>query len=408
MENYEIKEFYGEDLIPYLKLSSIMFRQKNEKLKDCDEYKKILIAEDKKHGADFFRLGAYYNDKLYAAIESYDYEVYFDGNLCKMSGIGGVISDFNSPIRGGMKMIYKKAFEMMHERGQYISHLYAFEENYYRQYGYDISCQSATWDIPIEKITYLKEGSVIPYDGSDEMKSDIIKIYEDFSLDKNMLTKNTEKDWSEFFNSITPFVSDKLSFIHYDCHGNADAYMNYTTSPQANKPQSAVIGTMWFSNLLGLRDILSYFKTQKSYCDNLIITLPENIDISPIVDSTGGWGMRNTKRTVINQGTTRIVDVEKILEMASYKGEGKVCIKIYDDTYAPWNNDCFTVKFGSNTIVTRGGSPDIEMKINSFSAAILGRVDLYTLTLFPDVKILNDKNLEKIFYKKNLYIEKHF
>ena len=134
-------------------------------LDDEEAYKNILIEQDNNRNSDFCRLGAFYENKLYAAIESHGFNTYFDGVPCKMSGIGGVISDFNAPFKGAMKQIYKRIFEIMSSKGQYISHLYPFEENYYRQYGYEVSCQSVTWRIPIEKFCINSNRILMPYNG---------------------------------------------------------------------------------------------------------------------------------------------------------------------------------------------------------------------------------------------------
>ncbi|MBO5452642.1 MAG: GNAT family N-acetyltransferase [Clostridia bacterium] len=408
MENYLIREFYGEEVIPYKKLSTVMFRSKNEQLSDEDAYKEILKKEDLNREPDFFRLGAFYEEKLYAAIEVYGFNANFDGTPCKMSGIGGVISDFNSPLKGAMKQIYAESFKIMRAKGQYISHLYPFEENYYRQYGYDVTCQSETWKIPIEKLCIYKEGIAVPYDGTDKMKEDVKSVFNKFAADKNLLITRNDKEWEAFFESKKPYVSGVNAFVHYNESGSADAYMSYSVSPQADRPQNMVVNSLWFTDFNGLKGILSYFATQRSYCDHLLITLPESIDIAPVLDSCGGWGKRNVVRTVLNQGTTRVIDVEEVLKMAKYNGEGKICIKIYDDIYAPWNNDCFTVEFGKETKVSRGGAPDIEMKITSFTTGIMGRMSFENLLIFPDIKVINKDNLEKVFYKKHVWIEGHF
>ena len=94
--------------------------------------------------------------------------------------------------------------------------------------------------------------------------------------------------------------------------------------------------------------------------------------------------------------------------VATVSRSGKVTIKI-SDTYCPWNNDCFTLEFGDNIVITRGGKPDIEMDIKSFTSAILGRFDFDSCRIFPDVKVYgNEENLKKIFFKKTCFIEEHF
>ncbi len=408
MKNYEIKECYGQEQIPYKKLCSVMFRYGNEKLADEETYKKELIEQDEKRSEDFMRLGAYKNGVLYAAIESYPYTVRFDGHLCKMSGIGGVIADFNAPVKGAMKEINKVAFVKMREKGQYISHLFGFEENYYRQYGYDASCRDVIWQIPVEKLRIIKEGTVKPFDNSEEMKQDIRKVRDAFSQDKNLYVQKTKQDWDSFFESRKAYVSDVFSFVHYNDAKEADAFMSYTVSANENRPQDLVTKELWFSDLSGLRGVLSYFATQRAYCDFLKITLPESVDLSLLTDSCGGWGKRDTFFENRHHGTSRIVDAEEILKLASYRSEGSICIRIVGDTYAPWNNDCFTVEFGKETKVTRGGTPDIEMSINAFSTGILGKTDFENLLLLPEVKVLQNADFERVFYKKKLFMEEHF
>lgn len=408
MGNYEIREFYGKEQIPYKKLSAIMFRRGIEDLKDEAAYAEKLEEADSKRSEDFMRLGAFYDDVFYAAIESIPYMVRFDGHLCKMSGIGGVISDFNAPVKGAMKEIYKEAFIRMRKKGQYISHLFGFEENYYRQYGYDTSCREMIWHIPIDKLRIMKEGIIKPFDNSEKMKQEICTIREKFSADQNLYIQKSEKDWECFFENRHAYTQKILSFVHYSPEGVADAFMSYSTSANENRPQDMVTKELWFTNLSGLRGVLSYFATQRAYCDYLKITLPEHVDLSLITDSCGGWGKRDAYAENRHHGTTRIVDVEEILKIASYRGRGKICIRICDDIYAPWNNDCFTVEFGEKTTVTRGGTPDIEMNINAFSSGILGKTDFENLLLLPEVKVLRDAEFDKVFYKKKLFMEEHF
>ncbi len=399
--NYEVREFYGESVVEFKKLCSCMFRSKNPALENEEEYKKELVEKDARRKKDFFRIGAFYDGKLYGALESHALNVFFDGNLCKMSGIGGVIADYNAPYRGAIKEIYKRSFEIMREKKQFISHLNPFEESYYRQFGYDVSSQYALWKVPAEKLGIYKDGVVKYYDGTEKMQEDIKKVFYDFATHRNLMP---DKDWEQFFKNCKPYVSNGNPYVHYNSEGVADAYMNYTVKQNDDRPQDLVVNSLWFSDFVGLRGILSYFEIQKAYCDFIEIYLPVDTDISAFVNSTGGWGKRNTERKVANKYTTRIVDAEEILKLAAYRGEGKVCIKIDNDKYAPWNNDTFTVEFGKETKVVRGGTPDIEMTINSFSSAILGRYSAENIMMFPDVKInSNMENLKKVFYNKKLW-----
>lgn len=406
MSDYEIRLIPAEGVVAYRKLASIMFRAKIAETMDEEEMIRGFREGDAKKGEGFFRIGAYLDGTLYAAQEVLPYEVYFDGHLCRMTGIGGVVSDFNSPKKGAMKQIYARSFEIMREQKQYISHLYPFEESYYRQYGYDVSTQRALWRIPLEKTKFVKSGLTRGFDDSEEMKRDIRQVFDQFAAGRNLMTLRTEESWERLWKTHSNFTTEHASFVHYT-DGRPDAFFSYVAEPQANRTQNLVVTELWYTDLAALRGALGYFETQKPYGDCLILPLQEDVDISPILNNHAGWGKRNVERTLCDTGTTRIVDAEEILKLARYKGEGSVCIRISDD-YAPWNNDCFTVTFGKETAVTRGGTPDIEMSINAFSAGILGRIDAENLPIFPGVTVHNPEELPKVFYKKPLWIEEHF
>lgn len=407
MNLFEIKEFYGEETLKYKKLCTKLFRFSNPDLLNEEEYSKKLIDDDNNRDKDFVRLGAFYNGILYAGIEMIPYDVNINGKVCKMYGIGGVISDPECPQKGAVKELFKKGFEIMREKGVYISHLYPFEVNYYRQYGYDMSCEHSKWYVPIKAITSFKDGELRHFDNSDKMKKDIIDIYNTFSKNKNMSIVRTEKQWNDFFESHKSYTTNYFSYVHYT-DGIADGYMCYVTKENADRPMDLETERFWFTSFEGLRGLISYFPTQKSYADNAIIKLPADIDISALIDSCGGWGKKNASKVSFTDGTSKVVDVEKILLNSEYYNSGKVTIKI-NDTYCPWNNDCFTLEFGNNTIVTRGGIPDIEMDIKSFTSSILGRYDFDSCKIFPDIKVYgNEENLKKVFFPKSCFIEEHF
>ena len=408
MSGYEIKEFYGEDTLDYKRLCCTMFKNKNEGFRNPDEYKLQLAEDDKKRGEDFFRLGAFYDGKIYAGVEGNDFVVTFEGKPCRLSGISRVVSHYDPPFKGAMKQIFARAFEIMREQGQCISHLYPFEESYYRQYGYEVTAQGSTWYIPIEKINAKRSGKTVYYDGSEKMQNDIKEVFEKFSSDKNMMILRSNKDWNNFFADRIAYTVPNI-YVHYNNDNVPDAFMEYKLEPNKDRPQDMVINYLWYTCIDGLKGILSYFSTQHSYCDKVVLSLPANMDISAFINSTGGWGKRDTERVTKNRGASRAVDVEEVLKIVNIKGEGQVCIKIVDDTYAPWNNDCFTVTFGNERTVTRGGTPYIEMNINAFSSGIFGRYALADLNIFDSVKIYsNQENLEKVFYIKENWTELHF
>lgn len=404
----EIREFYGKDVIKFKKLCIPMFRSGNVNFSDEVKYAEILEQEERDLDSDFFRLGAFEGDRLCASIQSEPFRVNLDGQVVKMGGIGGVVADFNLPRKGLIKDLIREGFKIMRERQQILSHLYPFQANYYRQFGYEISCKHYLWKIPVEYISNDCSGKYVYYDGSDRMKQEIKEIYSKFSKNYNLSIIKSDKRWEKFFQSILPYEGKHFCYLHYSGE-KADAFMSYKVITNANSPQDFLVDNLWFTDYLGLRGVLSYFVSQRPYADRVLVKTPVNVDLSACNEFQGGWAQRDTVCETIFDGTTRVVDVEKILQKVRYRESGTVSIQIEGDIYCPWNNDCFTVSFGSQTTVTRGGNPDIVMDINAFSAMILGAVSLEDGLIFPHVTVYGKKEeLEKVFYKKNQYIDVHF
>lgn len=406
---YTIKEFYGAEALQYRQLMCIMFRWKNERLKDEESFKKELIEHDANPEEGFFRMGAYADGKLYGAIEFSGHTVAFDGTECNMCGVGGVISDGNGPYKGAIKQIYYKAFEKMRENKQIFSHLYPFAENYYRQFGYDASAEFAFWDVPVERMLFPQYGKSVYFDGTEKMKADIESVYAKFRANRNLAVKKNEMQWSLFYNAREPYQGRSM-YVHYNAENEADGYIDYVAITK-DGTQDLEVKTLWYTTWEALKGCLSLFEKQRQYCNRVIIKLPKEADISAFIESTGGWGRKDKDviRSIKNNGTTRVVDVEEVLKIAKIDGAGEVCIAIVGDTYAPWNNGLYTVTFGKERRVERGGKADIVMDINAFSSAILGRYSLDNLELLESVKVIsNRENLKKVFYVKPIWIEDTF
>ena len=386
----EIKEIYNSETVDYYKLCSQLFHSRKER----DFFEKLADC-DKNMSPDFTRLGVYEGDALLGGIQIVPYVVNFDGHDVKMGGIGGVVSSHEARGKGVMKVCFKKAFEVMREKGQYISHLYPFRGDYYRLYDYEITCDTLTWNIPSEYLRPCKAGEIRGYNGSDEMKADIMALYEDFRKGKNLCVK---KDWDKFFGSIEPSFTDRYAYVHYT-DGKADGVLAYTFNNRPDDRPFIDVPVFWYRNKAGIEGLLGLLASLKDYTDYVTIPCPD--DLGMFVEFNGGWGKRDTKRNVKFCGSTRVIDVKKILELADF--DGKATVKI-NDSYCPWNNGIFTVE---NGVVTEGGEPDCECGIKEFSALIMGRFE--KTEFVPGLDIYkNEENIRKLFRKKEMWLDEHF
>lgn len=405
--SYEIKEFYdAEQFYEYRKLFSYLYRTTLRDLQDPERFQAVWSSQPT--APELIRLGAFDQGRLYAAAQLHRHKVHYDGKELLMYGVGGVLSEYSKPYKGAMQQVFAEAFLRMKEQGTCISHLFPFSDDYYRQYGYEISSEKAIWEVPVSAIKKMGDGRFVIFDNSDKMKQEIRDIYNCFAARQNMAVLRTDRDWDEFFEAHTAFAGNCYTFVSYTDAG-ADGFVSFSRQKEGDQRPNYHADAICFKTYAGLRGLLAYFSTQTSYVENVILELPADIDLFPLLDSRKGNGMRHTHRFVRNIGLSRVVCVEGILKAARYHGQGQATIRIAGDTYCPWNNDCFTVTFGGETTVTRGGEPDIEMDIGAFTAGILGRCDPYALTAFPSVKIFgNEETLQKVFYRKPCWIGDKF
>lgn len=385
----EIKEFYGGEALDFFRLCTQLFHAPAS-----DEEISEKVKNDSAH-EDFARLGVFENGFL-SAIEVRPFSVRFDGHDIKMGGIGAVVSSQEARGKGTIKALFNAAFEKMYGNGQILSHLYPFRGDYYRKFDYEPSAYTKIWHIPTEYLRFSKHGYIKSYDESDSMKEDLKNIYNVFVRGKNLAI--SEKG-SGFYNDRKPYSSPRFSYIHYNENHHADGFLCYHMKQYAEKRQDIEVENFWYSDMSGITGLLSYLATLKDYSDSCII--PCNDDLAPFIEFNGGWGKRDSYSETHFNGSSRIIDAEKMLSLADF--EGKVSIKI-NDSLCPWNNDVFTVSDGT---VSRGGTPDAEADIGIFSAMLMGRCK--NISLIPNFTVIkNEKALERLFKPKNMWFDEHF
>ena len=301
---YEIRELNdAESCFEYQAINATLFRVALSGLDDKAEFVKNF---NETVSPDFFRLGAFADGRLWAAAGFTAYTVNFDHQQLTMHGVGGVVSDFNQPNRGAVKEIFKKAFKLMKEKNILFSHLYPFEQNYYRQYGYEVSCESTVWEIPISAFKGFSGAKFVAFDDSAKMKQEIADIYKEFSEQRNMSVVRDKDFWDKFFLENRAYTSGKKIFVSY-VNGVADGFMMYTMKEHEDRPSDFIVSRVYFKSFSGLRGLLSYFSTQKPYSDKVYIHLPADVDISPIIDSCSGFGKRHASAKISNDGFNQYV-----------------------------------------------------------------------------------------------------
>lgn len=380
MENrFLFKELYGEDAYRYEQLICPSFHMVNpdiynkeaviERIKKEDTE---LLSDITEAGNRFVRAGAFIDNKLAAAVKMYAFNADFDGKKCEINGIGGVLTDPDIRKSGAMTKLYVHLFEKMNQSGQVFSHLYPFSMTFYRKFGYELCCREVEWTIPSDYLPREDYSGIVRYDNNALQQEDIKKVFERFTKRYNLSVSKSERLWKDFFKANNAYTTGKYSYIHYTGR-EADGFLSYKVIDSGNDIRSFSVGRcFYFTSQKALLDMLSFMGGLRAYYKNLIITLPDNFDISyALPEICGGWGKKNIKKEILDVGAARIVNVKKAFELAKFEGKGKISIKV-NDRYCPWNDNVFEIEFDREfQSLKEGKQYDIELDIGSLTALSL-------------------------------------
>lgn len=404
-----------EDALRYSQLASIAFHSKNEQLDDENAFKEhasqseaSALADKTRQGNHRTRTGLFRGEQLLSTLTAHAFEVNFDGSVCEMCGIGGVMSDPSAQKTGGVSKVLRHELAAMRKRGQLFSHLYPFQTSFYRKFGYTHCAFAVKWTIPTQ---FLPEdpGNNRLFDGSPEMRQAVREIYNGFTAKYNLAVNRSDARWEGIFDRIKPYSSGAFSSVCFR-NGAPEGFLSYTVESYPDAPMTATVNHLYFSSPEALRSLLSHLGRQRSYISRVTLTLPADVDISAwLKELCSAYDKCNVHREILHRGASRVVDAEQVFWLAGYLGAGAANIRILDRD-CPWNNKTFHVEFDNRChCVSEAEHWDIQLDIADFTALILGSRHLSEAPFMDSVEILgNVENLQKIFYKKPLWIGDSF
>lgn len=363
--------------------------------------KKLSNPENKDDYEVLERWAAFKDDDstMTAYISGLRYAVNFDGNMCSMRGIGGVSSLPQYRRNGAIRGCFMKAFEDFYNEGCVFSYLYPFSNAFYRQFGYERGCEVYSYKADFRSLRdFASQGEYVLLENGDEKTlGDVRKVYADFCRKYNMCAVREDCDWFELKNTDI-YTDCRYTYVYRNEAGEAMGYCTFEKS-ETNGERNLKCRELAFSDLSGLNAMLDFLRGFASHFKFLIFDVPDNLDISYAFKENSLYEVTCTK---IPYGMARVINVEKALKLAKYKGEGKAVIKV-DDPQIPDNSASWKVEFagGNVTVSKTEESPDADMPIQAFSRLLLGFAELDESSQFMGVKVFgNEENLHKIFYRK--------
>ena len=230
-------------------------------------------------------------------------------------------------------------------------------------------------------------------------------LYQTFAAQYNLSVRRNDLRWASIFKKLQPYSGSNFSYLHYG-EGGPDGFLSYHTKTFDNAPMTILVDHLYFTSPAALRKMLAFLGSQRAYAAEVQLTLPEDADITFwLKEICTAYDKCNVRREKIHLGASRVVDVASVLKLARYQGSGVASIRV-DDPVCPWNDSVFRVEFdGCCRSVAEADDWDIRLGIDAFTALILGSRELSQSCYMDGVEIRgNMENLQKIFYKKSLWI----
>lgn len=343
----------------------------------------------------------------------------FDGHVCKMSGVGGVSSLAQYRRRGGIRGCMEHMLRDTYEEGYAFSYLFPFSDAYYRKFGYVLCGEVVNYSIDLRSIKPFNAGGSVRLLEHGNCTDDIKKVYEDFKQGYNMMCEHDRPYDYEWADNADPASECMYTYVYYSAAGEPKGVMSFYKRelPGSVRHEDEHFDLecrrLMFSDAEGLRGLLSHCLAFTAYYDHLNFRLPPEFEVVSYVNE---WALYPCKRTLAFNGMVRVQNVQMVLEMARYQGDGSLRIRVHD-AVIPQNDGVFAVEFRDGKAVSVAkveGDADIELDITDFSRFIVGTCETSRIgalaEALPEEIVLNAplERIGKVFYKKPCYIAEYF
>jgi len=346
------------------------------------------------------------NENMMGVFSSIPYEIQFDGNVCKMTGIGGVSCLPQHRRKGVIKACFQTSLKDMYLNGFAFSYLYPFSTAYYRKFGYELCSEVNHYSVSIKAFRHFDivgEAYLVEHGNYLE---DIKKVYDDFKQGYNLMVVREEYDYSWAVN-VDPAKDGHYIYVYKNESGEPKGVMSFY-KVESEHSSEMKCDRFFFSDMEGFKGLLNHALMFEAYYERITFSLPVNINIIPYIAELV---LYPCSREMYLNGMARVVNVQKVLEMAQYRGSGTIVMKISDNMIEQ-NNACFEVAFAqghAERVSVTEKQPDVELSIADFSRCIIGAYLPEEVLALESVKINSDaETIAKVFYKKPNFIADYF
>ena len=348
------------------------------------------------------------NQEMMSTFTVSDYLIRFDGNSCKMGGIGGVATLPQYRRKGCIRGCFETALPEMYASGYDFSYLYPFSTSYYRKFGYECCVQKYHVTVHLGLLNPAAAGGILRLAEPRNTLLDAIRTIDSFwESTFNMMVLHQVEDYA-WVQKANPAVRQEFTYVYFGADGTPKSYTTFRKADQSDG-RNLICSRFCFVDKEGFAGLMQLFKSLSS--DHMFVkfTVPAIPAMQYLMPE---WSMGAAQWSVQPAGMVRIINAKSALEKARYIGSGSITLKIQDSQIQE-NNRTYAVVFSEGRAVSvtqTPGEPDAILSIPAFSALLAGVCDFADASQWFSGLEVRDPNacLGQIFYRKPLMIADYF
>ncbi|MDR0442448.1 MAG: GNAT family N-acetyltransferase [Treponema sp.] len=333
----EIRRLTPEEMPQFYRMHTIVYNMRRDHSKEENQK-----ADPLSHPAHW-AWGVFEGSKLLAGMYEIDYLMRFDGHNVKMSGIGGVGTLPEARKGGHVRRIFEKLLPEAYEKGVAFSCLTPFSHDFYRKFGYEISCARREISISMGELQEIKlPGEFIPVLPGDDaaLLQEVHSAYIanlNHGICRDYWPDN--RSWKNFTRE-EPCATGTFLYLWKDETGKARSYIKYKDVYQDGEHNMSVI-ELAFIDKNGLFGAMGITGGLSAQFENFKWAMPAFID--PFDFTGDAWSI---EQKIDPRDMSRVVNIKAALElMRRPAGEGEYVIEVEDDNIKA-NNGKYLVEFG--------------------------------------------------------------
>lgn len=391
---------------------------KKEELVECEKIQSIAfvfpmdVAEVEKQVASEPYPPApyigYFNEEnvITACMELPAYQARYEDGWVPMVGVGGVASLPEYRFGGAVREILQASLRQMADDGAVFSTLYPFSHPYYRKFGYELCQMSIAYELPISalsKFRYAGKARMIQLgDSLDGLQS----VFDAHFSRYNMPIQRGERQWRKILGK-DPYKERVYTYLLEDENGPSAYVVVAAENGAGHEEKIGNVREIAFVRPQGLSDVLGFLYRLAAQYVQIRMMLPDDIPLAALLEES-----YELKAQYRNQQMTRVVNVQKALELKRHFDGASYTLRVHDDGIAE-NDGTFAVQCDKGVVAVRkmadDAPADLTVDVRTLAQLLLGYLPVDEAMYKKDVQVQgNLDTLRRVFVKRPVYLTDHF